>query len=82
MAAGGDTTEELSDEPARRNRLLFRNRDYTGWWLGETVSNTASHAISTASPPWWRIKPEGGHEERRKIPRSRVDSGGSRSTRW
>jgi MFS family permease len=33
-----------------RTRLLFRNRDYTGWWIGETVSDFGT-ALSTVAYP-------------------------------
>lgn len=31
-------------------RLLFRNRDYTGWWIGETVSDFGSALSQVAYP--------------------------------
>lgn len=37
-----DATEEAARGPARSTRLLFRNRDYTGWWIGDTVSDFGS----------------------------------------
>lgn len=42
--------EQTSAEAARPRRLLFRNRDYTGWWIGDTVSSYGS-ALSTVAYP-------------------------------
>ncbi|MGP3955795.1 MFS transporter [Nonomuraea sp. 3N208] len=50
MSASEDTAGAISDEPERRNRLLFRNRDYTGWWIGETVSELGN-ALSVVAYP-------------------------------
>jgi hypothetical protein len=36
--------------PERRAGLLFRNRDYTGWWIGQTVSEFGS-ALSLVAYP-------------------------------
>lgn len=52
------TTTKDDDEPAylpadpapTTAGLLFRNRDYTGWWLGTTVSDFGS-ALSTVAYP-------------------------------
>ena len=50
MSATEDAAGEISDQSDNRTRLLFRNRDYTGWWIGETVSDFGS-ALSTVAYP-------------------------------
>jgi MFS family permease len=50
MTAAPDTAEKSSGPPRADRRLLFRNRDYTGWWIGETVSDFGS-ALSTVAYP-------------------------------
>jgi MFS family permease len=51
MTALEDPERQLSDEtPATKSRLLWRNRDYTGWWIGETVSEFGT-ALSTVAFP-------------------------------
>lgn len=42
--------EQTPAEAERPRRLLFRNRDYTGWWIGDTVSTYGS-ALSTVAYP-------------------------------
>lgn len=37
-------------DPKPRTRLLLRNRDYTGWWIGQTVSEFGS-ALSLVAYP-------------------------------
>jgi hypothetical protein len=47
-SAAGDVPEVAAPEPQpeqdpeRRAGLLFRNRDYTGWWIGQTISEFGS----------------------------------------
>ncbi|MEY9835837.1 MFS transporter [Streptacidiphilus sp. EB103A] len=50
MTATEAASDETSDETGRRARLLFRNRDYTGWWIGETVSEFGG-ALSVVAYP-------------------------------
>jgi MFS family permease len=50
MAALEDTGEQVPVVVERSNRLLFRNRDYTGWWIGDTVSAYGT-ALSTVAYP-------------------------------
>lgn len=50
VTAAEGTAEEISESPAPRTRLLFRYRDYTGWWIGETVSDFGS-ALSVVAYP-------------------------------
>lgn len=50
MAAAEGTSEQAPAEVKRSNRLLFRNRDYTGWWIGDTVSEYGT-ALSTVAYP-------------------------------
>ncbi|MET7338218.1 MFS transporter [Nonomuraea sp. NPDC005650] len=50
MTSTDDAAEQTSGKPTRRPGLLFRNRDYTGWWLGETVSEFGS-ALSVVAYP-------------------------------
>ena len=50
MTAIEDTAEQLPDEPAVPARLLWRNRDYTGWWIAETISEFGT-ALSTVAFP-------------------------------
>ena len=54
MTTAEKTTEEPAAEPGEdlphRNRLLFGNRDYTGWWIGETLSGFGS-ALSLVAYP-------------------------------
>lgn len=45
-----DTFEIVSREPEQQRGLLFRNRDYTGWWIGETVSDFGSALSFVAYP--------------------------------
>lgn len=47
-AEGAD--EQTSAEVKHSGRLLFRNRDYTGWWIGDTVSAYGT-ALSTVAYP-------------------------------
>jgi MFS family permease len=37
-------------EPEQRNGLLFRNRDYTGWWIGDTFSDFGTALSFVAYP--------------------------------
>lgn len=50
----GEGVDESSANPdeglPHRDRLLFRNRDYTGWWIGETVSQFGSALSRVAYP--------------------------------
>ncbi len=39
-----------TNPPATTAGLLFRNRDYTGWWLGTTVSDFGSALSAVAYP--------------------------------
>lgn len=50
MTAIEDEATQLPDEPEAGGRLLWRNRDYTGWWLGESVSEFGSALSSVAFP--------------------------------
>ncbi|RAG85848.1 MFS transporter [Streptacidiphilus pinicola] len=43
-------TDEAQDAAPRWARLLFRNRDYTGWWVGETISDFGSALSLVAFP--------------------------------
>ena len=47
-----EEAEDAASAPVHRKpaRLLLRNRDYTGWWIGETVSQYGS-ALSTVAYP-------------------------------
>jgi MFS family permease len=46
----GDRAEEAAPGPEHRAGLLFRNRDYTGWWIGQTISEFGS-ALSLVAYP-------------------------------
>jgi len=46
----GDRADEAAPGPERRAGLLFRNRDYTGWWIGQTISEFGS-ALSLVAYP-------------------------------
>ncbi|GAA5198369.1 MFS transporter [Rugosimonospora acidiphila] len=48
--AARDTVGETSTGPTPRPRLLLRNRDYTSWWIGGTVSDFGS-ALSVIAYP-------------------------------
>ncbi len=50
MTAIEDTAEQLPDDPATPARLLWRNRDYTGWWIAGTISEFGT-ALSTVAFP-------------------------------
>ena len=50
MTAIEDEATQLPDEPEAGGRLLWRNRDYTGWWLGESVSEFGSALSLVAFP--------------------------------
>jgi MFS family permease len=50
VTASEDTAEATAGGRELRTRLLFRNRDYTGWWIGETVSEFGS-ALSVVAYP-------------------------------
>lgn len=50
MDEAEDVAEESARASARPGRLLFRNRDYTGWWVGDTVSDFGS-ALSVVAYP-------------------------------
>jgi len=49
-SAAGDVPDGTAPEPERRAGLLFRNRDYTGWWIGQTISEFGS-ALSLVAYP-------------------------------
>ncbi|HWG25055.1 MFS transporter [Actinospica sp.] len=50
MAVADGASEQAPAEVKQSNRLLFRNRDYTGWWIGATVSEYGT-ALSTVAYP-------------------------------
>ncbi|MGH6654102.1 MAG: MFS transporter [Actinocrinis sp.] len=54
METETETVEELPDTPHPHpqppSRLLWRNRDYTGWWIGESVSEFGSTLSAVAFP--------------------------------
>lgn len=50
MPTADSTSEQAPAEAQRSDRLLFRNRDYTGWWIGDTVSEYGT-ALSTVAYP-------------------------------
>lgn len=50
MAVADGASEQAPAEAKQSNRLLFRNRDYTGWWIGATVSEYGT-ALSTVAYP-------------------------------
>ncbi|WP_432854468.1 MFS transporter [Amycolatopsis sp. CA-161197] len=45
-----DEAAAVSTEHVQSNGLLFRNRDYTGWWIGDTFSDFGS-ALSVVAYP-------------------------------
>jgi MFS family permease len=50
VTATDDSAEATAGRQERRTGLLFRNRDYTGWWVGETVSGFGT-ALSVVAYP-------------------------------
>lgn len=45
-----DPSTDSSTDPGPQQGLLFRNRDYTGWWIGETLSDFGTALAVVAYP--------------------------------